>query len=150
MCDSVDFTPLSTSDIRQVILYDDNAGNSFMMVAIGAVNNPLKVYKFGISGTDTLSLTIQTVAMSNAPNLYYLSSKGNYFLAGTANPHSISVYHFNTTTIPNSYTLTINKQLLPYYPSPDFNTNFIKDDKSYFYYRLNTNTTMVNSLYVYF
>ena len=134
VCSAYDFG-ITTADIKNVVIYNDILGNAHMVVAIknGA---DLKIYRFDISGTDSVSLVLQTTVMTSVPPLVYLSEQGNYLLTGTANPHTISISYF--------------KSSLPYSPSSDYPTNFIKDDASYFYYKSSQVTTNINSWHLYF
>ena len=148
VCSAYDFgTP--TADIKHVVIYNDVLGNAHMVVAIKS-GTDLKIYRFDISGTDSISLVLQTTVITSVPPLVYLSEQGNYLLTGTANPHTISIYRFNITTVPHSYTLSYFKSSLPYSPFPDYPTNFIKDDASYFYYRSSQVSTNINSWHLYF
>lgn len=146
VCSAYDFG-ITTTDIKHVVIYNDILGNAHMVVAIknGA---DLKIYRFDISGTDSVSLVLQTTVMTSVPPLVYLSEQGNYLLTGTANPHTISIYHFDSNIF--SYTLSYFKSSLPYSPSSDYPTNFIKDDASYFYYKSSQVTTNINSWHLYF
>jgi hypothetical protein len=54
---SYNFSPLLTSNIKQVIFYKDSIGNTCLLVAIGLYNvTSLDIFRFTITLTDTLSL----------------------------------------------------------------------------------------------
>jgi hypothetical protein len=89
--------------------------------------------------------------MSISPDLFFITSQGNYFLAGSRNPPLLSLYYYNTITTSHSYSLSLQLNNLPYFPTTVNGASFVKDDKSYFYFCLNFGSVSTASYFhIYF